>query len=62
MSRCWGFHASTIPVESSAVVDLRGVTWSRTGPRAWSGDEGERHESWLLRERGPVRCPLEPTL
>lgn len=62
MKRCWAFHASAIPAESPTVVDLRGVTWQRTGPRAWSSPDGERHESWLLREHGPVRCPMEATL
>ncbi len=59
--RCWGFHASVIPDDSMPeVVDKHGERWARVGPRLWSHpDHGVRHESWLCREHGPVRCPVE---
>jgi hypothetical protein len=59
---CWPFHASSIPEASEVVVDNRGRRWSRTGSNSWAHDGQERHEAWLLREHGPVRCPVEDQL
>lgn len=60
MSRCWGFHVSVVPEISEAIVDVQGRRWNRTGMRAWQldGEGPSYHESWLLREHGPVRCPV----
>lgn len=61
---CWGFHASSVPETSERVVDMRERVWTRAGTRLWAyapGDQVDmiKHESWLLREHGPVRCPVE---
>jgi hypothetical protein len=61
---CWAFHASSIPESSERIVDSRGWLWQRAGTRLWAyapGDQVEmvKHEGWLLREHGPVRCPVE---
>ena len=57
---CWGFHAGSIPLESVQVVDRAGQLWTRIGTRIWQSPEGAaKHEGWLLRTLGPVRCPVE---
>lgn len=61
IERCWGFHASSIPETSERVEDQQGRLWYRAGARLWTASAGNpiKHESWLLREHGPVRCPVE---
>lgn len=62
---CWGFHASSVPESSERVVDRTERIWTRAGTRLWAAAESDqgrpliKHESWLLREFGPVRCPVE---
>lgn len=59
--RCWGYHATVIPADSSLIVDKADELWTRTGSRVWESGSGEqtKHETWLLANRGPVRCPVE---
>jgi len=60
MIHCWGFHASSIPDDSSQVADRTDQLWAREGVRIWRSPEGAvKHEGWLLRTLGPVRCPVE---
>lgn len=57
---CWGFHASSIPPFSHRVVDRADQLWTRVDTRIWESPEGAvKHEGWLLRTLGPVRCPVE---
>lgn len=60
MSRCWGVHVSVIPETAQNIIDVQGRAWSRVGRRGWQldGEGPPFHESWLLREHGPVRCPV----
>jgi hypothetical protein len=66
-SPCWGYHAGSIPDHTDEVVTMAGEHWYRAGPRSWqreqegwdirSSSSPRMHESWLLEQHGPVRCP-----
>jgi hypothetical protein len=55
---CWGYHCSVVPDDAEEIIDKQGRHWHRAGARAWALDgEGDSyHESWILREHGPVAC------
>jgi hypothetical protein len=59
MIHCWGFHASSIPDEAHQVLDKTNQLWSRAGTRVWESAGAIKHEGWVLRTLGPVRCPVE---
>jgi hypothetical protein len=57
---CWCFHASSVPADSELVQDKVDRLWERAGTRIWrSSDGATKHEGWVLRVLGPVRCPVE---